>query len=155
MFYRTYTKTIQTTKSLFGGAYRWASTHCQAPEGTEQSKIYFKGKIAKSLPINPREIVTGICWLVHAMPQGGYMEKVTWKWHFKTADSGCILVWLGTYPLLLQQHNCQLVNCMPLLPLFSLIIGRGDQGGWEEEVITTRLWGSTWGIIKGKDIWGT
>lgn len=48
-----------------------------------------------------------------------------------------------------RQHTCQLVNCILPLPFFSLIIGRDDQGGWEEEVITMRLRASRRGIISG------
>lgn len=53
-------------------------------------------------------------------------------------------------PLLRQQLNCQ-PGSDRLPPWFlSFVTGRGDQGGWEEEVITTRPWGSTPGIIRAK-----
>ena len=59
----------------------------------------------------------------------------------------CDLALWGTSPVLQQQHNSQPVNNMLPLPFFSLITGRGDQGGWgEEEVITMRPWGSTRGL---------
>lgn len=62
---------------------------------------------------------------------------------------GCLL--LTPHPHPSSNTNVSLSTTNPSSILL-LNYRYSDQGGWEEEVITRRLWGWTWGVIKAKDL---